>query len=130
LTKRQITAQQAVARLALDAPCRPELVDNVAAAVEHGRALRLAEWPPTETTVMLLRRAEQVALGRVKLIGPDGASVEQVTLTGKRDGPPIRYLRLRHHGHHVGDYRAVEELARHVHLATLVEELPPPEDGR
>ena len=57
-------------------------------------------------------------------------SVEQVTLTGKHGGPPVRYLRLRHHGHHVGDYRTVEELARHVDLATLVEEPPAPEDRR
>jgi hypothetical protein len=130
LTKRQVTAEQAVARLALDAPCRPDLVDHVAAAVELGRAPRLADWPPAHTTVMLLRRAGQVALGRVKLVGPDGVSVEQVTLTGKRAGPPVRYLRLRHYGHRVGDYRTVEELARHVDLATLVEELPPPENGR
>ena len=31
---------------------------------------------------------------------------------------------------HIGDYRTVEELARYVDLATLVEELPPPEDRR
>jgi hypothetical protein len=79
---------------------------------------------------MLLRRAEQVTLGRVRLVGPDGVSVERVTLTGKREGPQVRYLRLRQHGHHVGDYRTVEELARYVDLATLVEELPPPEDRR
>ena len=56
--------------------------------------------------------------------------VEQATLTGKHGGPPVRYLRLQRHGHHVGDYRTVEEFAQHVDLATLVEELPPPEDRR
>jgi len=37
---------------------------------------------------------------------------------------PVKDLRLRHNGHHVGDYRTVEEVARHVGLSTLVEELP------
>jgi hypothetical protein len=55
---------------------------------------------------MLLRGAEQVTLRRVKLVGLDGVSIEQVTLTGKHGGPPVRYLRLRHRGHHVGDYRS------------------------
>jgi hypothetical protein len=126
VSKKQVTEQQAVARLALIAPGRPDLVAAVAAVVEHGRAVRLADWPPADTTLMLLRRAERVTLGRVKLVGPDGVSVEQVTLTGKQGGPPVRFLRLRHHGRHVGDYRTVEQLARHVDLATLVEELPPP----
>jgi hypothetical protein len=79
---------------------------------------------------MLLRRAEQVTLGRVRLVGPDRVTVEQVTLTRKQEGPSVGYLRLRHHGHHVGDYRIVEELARHVDLTTLVEELSPAEDRR
>jgi len=130
LSKPQVTEQQAVAQLALDAPCRPDLLDSVATDIERGRARRLVNWPPAETTAMLLRRAEQVTLGRVKLVGPDEVSPDQVTLIGKREGTPIRYLRLRHHGHHVGDYRTVEELARHLDLATLVEELPPVEDRR
>jgi hypothetical protein len=48
-------------------------------------------------------------------------------LIGKQGGPPRRYLRLRHHGRHIGDYRTVEQLAEQVDLASLVEELPPPE---
>jgi hypothetical protein len=79
---------------------------------------------------MLLGRAEQVTLGRVRVVGPDGVSVERVTLTGKHDGRPVRYLRLRHHRHRVGDHRTVEELTQYVDLATLVEELPLPEDRR
>ena len=79
---------------------------------------------------MLLRRAEQLTVGRVKLVGPDEVSVEQVTPTGKHGGPHVRCLRLRHHGQHVGDYRTVEELARHVDLAKQVKELPPPQDRR
>jgi hypothetical protein len=71
-SKQQLPEQQAVARLALAAPCRPDLIASVATAVERGRALRLADWPPAETTVMLLRRAEQLTLGRAKLVGPDG----------------------------------------------------------
>ncbi len=124
VVKHRTTVQQAVAELALIAPCRPELIDETVAVVERGRQLRFEDWPPADTTLMLLRRAKRVTLGRVKLVGPDGVSVEQVTLTGKHGERPIQYLRLRHYGHHVGNYRTVDELARHVDLATLVEELP------
>jgi hypothetical protein len=76
---------------------------------------------------MLLSRAKRVTLGRVKLVGPDGVSVEQVTVVWRgSDGGPRRLLRLRQHGRHIGDYRTIDELAQHVDLATLVEELPPP----
>jgi hypothetical protein len=66
-----------------------------------------------------------VTLGRVKLVGPDGVSVEQVTVVWNDGNPPRHVLRLRWRGQFVGDYRTVDELARHVDLATLVEQLPP-----
>jgi hypothetical protein len=40
-------------------------------------------------------------------------------------------LRLTQDGYHVGDHPTVEDLARQVDLALLVEELPPaPDDAR
>lgn len=120
------TATDAVARLALITPGRTDLVNAAAAGVERTRALRLADRPPSETTLMLLERAERVTLGRVKLISPGGVSVKQVTVSWHDGRPPHHVLRLRRHGQHVGDYRSVDELARHVDLSTLVEELPQP----
>jgi hypothetical protein len=125
VVKGQAAAERAVAELALIVPGRPDLVDESMAVVERGREVRLADWPPSATTLMLLGRAKRVTLGRVKLVGPNGVSVEQVTVVWNDGNPPRQVLRLRRHGRFVGDDRTVQELARHVDVATLVEELPP-----
>jgi len=117
-----LTAERAVAELALIVPCRPDLVDQVIALVERGMSLGHADWPPSETTLRLLGRTREVTLGSVALVGPGGVRVDQVTLTGKNGGPPVRYLRLRRYDAYIGDYRTVEQLAQHVDIAALVEE--------
>jgi hypothetical protein len=48
-------------------------------------------------------------------------SVEHVTYTDKL-GHTRRVLRLKRHGVFVGDYRTVDELARHVDVGALREE--------
>ena len=58
----------------------------------------------------------------MKLTGPAGVTVEDVAYTDKR-GHLVRVLRLRRRGVHLGDFRTVEELAAHVDLSQLHEEL-------
>lgn len=58
---------------------------------------------------------------RVKLTGPGGVTVEQVTYTDKL-GYLRRVLRLRRHGVFIGEYLTPEELGKVVNLAELVED--------
>jgi hypothetical protein len=125
VVKGEVRPERAVAELALIAACRADLVDEMLALVRRARSLRVADWPPVVTTLMLLERTRRVTLGDVALVGPGGVRIEQVTLTGKSGGPPVRYLRLRRHGSYVGDYRTVEQLAKQIDISTLVEELEP-----
>jgi len=59
-----------------------------------------------------------------------GYSRSEGRVTRPSLGPPVRYLRLGTTATGSGDHPTVEELARHVDLATLVEELPPSESRR
>ena len=43
-----------MAELALTVPGRPDLVDETTAVYLRGRELGHADWPPSETTLMLL----------------------------------------------------------------------------
>jgi hypothetical protein len=118
-----ITRGQAVAALALVAPCRFELHERVRARIGSVPAAEV-EWPPRSVQVELLNSSIRVTLGDVKLTGPGGVTVEHVTYTDKL-GYTHRVLRLKRHGVFVGDYRSVEELGRQVDVGTLHEE----EDG-
>lgn len=116
----------AVAALSLVVPCRTDLVRVVRDRIASVPAEEV-EWPPLPVQVALLDSLERVTLGRVRLTGPGGVTVEHVTYTDKL-GYVRRVLRLRRHGTFVGDYRTVDELAKggEVDLATLREEEPPP----
>ena len=64
------------------------------------------------------------------LTGPDGVRVEQIRVD-RLDGAGVRtLLRLTHHGRWTADCRTVEELARYVDLARLVEETDAGGGGR
>ncbi len=117
------TRRHAVAALALAAPCRSELHQRVRARIGSVPAAEV-EWPPRSVQIELLDSSIRVTLGHVKLTGPGGVTVEHVTYTDKI-GHTHRVLRLKRHGVFVGDYRTVEELGRHVDVATLRED----EDG-
>src|SRR6266536_2185278 len=80
VVKRRVTEEQAVARLALLAPGRPDLVDAVVDVIER-------------PGLALLRRVRRVTLGDVALVGPDGVRVRQV-VAGVRGGEPRPLLRL------------------------------------
>ncbi len=120
VAKRRMSRASAVAVLSLIAPCRPDLVHAVIDRLAAGSPTA-ADWPPRSVQLDLLTSAERVTLGLVHLTGPDGVTVEHVTYTDKL-GYHRRVLRLRRYGVFIGDFRTVEELARHVDLATLREE--------
>jgi hypothetical protein len=117
------TRRQAVAVLALVAPCRSELHERVLARIGSVPAAEV-EWPPRSVQVELLNSSIRVTLGTVKLTGPGGVTVEHVTYTDKI-GYTRRVLRLKRHGVFIGDYRTVEELGKQVDVGTLTEEEPP-----
>ena len=114
------TRRHAVATLALVAPCRPELAKRVRDRIGSVPAAEV-EWPPRSVQISLLDSSFRVTLGRVRLTGPGGVTVEHVTYTDKI-GHTHRVLRLKRHGVFVGDYRSVDELARHVDVGALREE--------
>ena len=107
-----LDARRAVARIALAAPGRPDLLDRVADTERRMAGARLAASPATSTVLDLLAAARRVLAGETTLVGPDGARVEQAggRLRLTRDGEPAR------------DFDSVGELARHVDLAALAEE--------
>jgi hypothetical protein len=120
VTRGVTTRPQAVAVLSLIAPCRPELTERVRDRIGSVPSAAV-EWPPRNVQISLLDSSVRVTLGRVKLTGPGGVSVEHVTYTDKL-GHTRRVLRLKRHGVFVGDYRTVDELARHVDVGALREE--------
>jgi hypothetical protein len=109
----------AVAELALAAPGRADLAEQVAGLWRRagGRPL---DWPPLQTVLMLLAAARRVMLGDVAMVAPGGWRVEQVTV--EREGRRRTTLRVTQRGVLVAEVRTVEELARYVDLAKLVEE--------
>lgn len=117
-----ISPGRAVAALSLVAPCRPELTERVRSRIASVPSADV-EWPPRSVQITLLDSSLRVALGTVKLTGPGGVTVEHVTYTDKL-GYERRVLRLKRHGVFVGDFRSVEELGRHVEVASLSEDEP------
>ena len=123
VAKRLMSREEAVAALALIAPCRNDLVRTVIDRLAAGSPTA-TDWPPRSVQVGLLESAERVTLGIVQLTGPGGVTVEHVTYTDKL-GYRRKVLRLRRHGVFVRDFRTVEELAKEVNLATLREGAAP-----
>ena len=118
------TRGRAVAALSLVAPCRPELTERVRARIGSVAAAKV-EWPPRSVQIALLDSSFRVTLGNVRLTGPGAVTVEHVTYTDKL-GYERRVLRLKRHGVFVGDFRSVEELGRHIDVASLHEDEPDP----
>jgi hypothetical protein len=114
------TRGQAVAALSLVAPCRPELSERVLDRVGSVPPAAV-EWPPRSIQIALLDSALLVTRGTVRLTGPGGVTVQHVTYTDKL-GYTRRVLRLERHGVPVGDFRTVDQLGRHVDVATLTGE--------
>jgi len=101
-------------------PHRDDLVNEVLYPIgKRGQSAR--RWPPYGTVCELATAVKAVHLGEVKLRGPGGVSLEVVSYTDKMQTFRQVY-RLRRHGRHVGDYKNVEDLGKHVDLPTLVED--------
>ena len=119
VAKRRMSREEAVAVLALVAPCRSELVRSVIDRLAAGSPTA-ADWPPRSVQLGLLESAERVTLGLVHLTGPGGVTVEQLTYTDKL-GHQRKVLRLRRNGVIIRDFRTVQELAKEIDLTTLRE---------
>jgi hypothetical protein len=119
VAKHQMSRGEAVAVLAMVAPCRPDLLRTVIGRLAAGSPTA-ADWPPRSVQLGLLESAERVTLGAVPLTGPGGVTVQHVTYTDKL-GYQRKVLRLGRHGAFIRDFRTVEELAKEVDLSTLRE---------
>jgi hypothetical protein len=114
----QLDHAHAVARIALVAPGRTDLLDRLTASERRIAGFRLASWPPTSTVLGLLGSARLVTNGEAVLTGPGGIRVEQ---TAPPDGDPNRrtVLRLTRRDHWICDCRTAAELAAHVEVDSL-----------
>jgi hypothetical protein len=117
VVKRTMTRPAAVAVLSLVAPCRPDLVRAVIDRVRAGSPTA-TDWPPRSVQLDLLLSVEQVTLGALPLVAPDGVTVEHLTYRDKL-GYTRRVLRLRRDGVLVRDCSAVEALGREIDLTSL-----------
>ena len=111
---------QAVARLALAARGRADLLDRMIETERRMADSALDRWPPTATALDLLSAARRVISGDTALVGPGGVRVEQ-TMLRTHDGPRT-LLRLSRKSGPVLHRWNVEELAGDIDLATLTED--------
>jgi hypothetical protein len=107
-----LDVRRAVARVAMAAAGRPDLLDRVIGTEQLMAGARLAASPSTSTVLDLLAAARRVVAGESILVGPGGVRVEQ-------DGHRLRLVRP---GAPAGDFDSVEDLARHVDLSALAAE--------
>jgi hypothetical protein len=113
----------AVARLVqLVPPARLDLVDEVPVRVGRRDLNPTLDWPPVRLVHQLAYRVKRVHLGEIRLRGESGEVVDLVTYVDKMQ-QTRRVNRLTRHGVFIGEYKTVEELAKHVNLATLVEDV-------
>ncbi|HEX6755487.1 MAG TPA: hypothetical protein VF109_06030 [Mycobacteriales bacterium] len=105
--------RRGVARIAMSAPGRPDLLDRVLETERRLRGAHLGASPPSDATLDLLTAARSVVAGEVALIGPSGVRVEQAPAS------PHPVLRLRSRNGPVRECRSLDELARHVDLSAL-----------
>jgi hypothetical protein len=121
ITKGDVDRSAAVPRLAvLVPPLRIDLVDEVLYRIGKRRMDRVPG-PPYPLVCELAAKVKAVHLGEVELRGPDGETVEVVSYVDKMQTRRDVY-RLRKRGAFIGDYKTVDELGKHVDLATLVED--------
>jgi hypothetical protein len=77
--------------------------------------------PPVTVVHQLVCEVKRVHLGEMRMRGPNGVTVEVVSYVDKMQ-QLRRVCRLKQHGVLVGEFKTVDELARKVDLAELVEE--------
>ena len=106
--------RHAVAKVALAAPGRVDLLDRVIETERRLAGVQMGASAPSEVTLKLLTTARRVVAGEVALVGPTGERVEQAS-SG---------LRLIHPDRTTREYRSANELARHLDLDTLSVDAP------
>jgi hypothetical protein len=106
--------RQAVAKIALAAPGRVDLLDRVIETERRMSGIQIGAAAPAEVTMKLLTTARRVVAGEVALVAPTGVRVEQAS-SG---------LRLIHPDRTTREYRSAKELARHLDLDSLAVDAP------
>ncbi|HEY6748003.1 MAG TPA: hypothetical protein VI357_20095 [Mycobacteriales bacterium] len=106
--------RHAVARIAMAAPGRVDLLDRVIEAERRMAGVQIGNSAPTETELKLLTAARRVVAGEVALVDPTGVRVEQAA----------QVLRLTRPDRTTRECRNAKELARHVDLSTLSTDAP------
>ena len=106
--------RHAVAKIALAAPGRLDLLDRVIETERRLAGVQMGASAPSEVTLKLLTTARRVVSGEVALVGPTGERVEQAS----------SMLRLTHPDRTTREYRSANELARHLDLDTLSVDAP------
>jgi len=106
--------RHAVAKIALAAPGRLDLLDRVIETERRLAGVQMGASAPSEVTLKLLTTARRVVSGEVALVGPTGERVEQAS----------SMLRLIHPDRTTREYRSATELARHLDLDTLSFDAP------
>jgi hypothetical protein len=106
--------RHAVAKIALAAPGRLDLLDRVIETERRLAGVQMGASAPSEVTLKLLTTARRVVSGEVALVGPTGERVEQASSV----------LRLIHPDRTTREYRSATELARHLDLDTLSFDAP------
>ena len=101
--------RHAVARIAMAAPGRVDLLDRVIETERRLAGAHIGSSAPSEVVLRLLTTARRVVAGEVALVGPKGVRVEQASSV----------LRLIHPDRTTRECRSANELARHVDLSTL-----------
>lgn len=115
---------RAIARIALAAPGRVDLLDRVLDVERRLAGAKLGAAPPSDTVLALLTEARRVVAGEIALLGPDGVRVEQVPATVPQAAPVLTLTRAGR----VREFRGTKDLGRHVDLAALTVEAAPTED--
>jgi hypothetical protein len=103
-----------VARIAMAAPGRVDLLDRVIEVERRLDGVQLGNSPPSKTVLELLAAARRVVVGEVALVAPTGIRVEQASSV----------LRLIRPDRTTRECRTTKELARHVDLSTLAVDAP------
>lgn len=114
VTASTVDFRHAVARIAMAAPGRVDLLDRVLEVERRLDGLAMGSSAPTETVLRLLTAARRVVAGEVALIGPTGVRVEQAS----------QVLRLIRPDRTTRECRNAKELSRHVDLSTLTTDAP------
>jgi hypothetical protein len=123
VTKGEVDEPAAVAHLVqLIPPARVDLVNDVMARIGRRKADR-KDWPPFWLVCELASKVKRAHAGEVRLRGESGEVVDVLAYVDKMQQTRQVY-RLTRHGVLIGEYKTVDELAKVVNLAELVEDDP------